>query len=649
MLVAVLHSIIHDDWTYVNTTCEIPLESINKPPPGLSTRIVGRGHLLMRGSKSNFEHVMVTVVWGKLFVQAAPKSKTAQDGCIHQPEKAFSLVNGSLAVDVDGSGRIDVVTPTHRLQFLVELSSELSHDKWLKVLAQCISIYDLDNKYFIDFGEMVRRQTKGKQAAPATVGVPRSNGADQGVPSLSGAPDQAAAATPGKRTRSDTVPCVRTSTNAEIMLAKHFLLNFSVVLLPPKGCRVSISAKEKNALGQCRAVLHLDQLRKTLEVVMKGTCVLSFKLRSIERFEVSDDEESYGAFPFLSIHYKTPTEHQVEMNVIVLHFQAFHEVEVCRDLLHNTLGGSPKQLSLQRSILRQGNLLKRGKSGIFGQRYGVLVPNKLLLLRSKTAYIPLQVVTFGNNLREWAVTRDEQDKAVVLLSPSIAAETFCSSLEEQVSSLLNHAISLKFKDPEEANDWYQHLRKLSRAREIRKTPSPESKANKVGGPRVDLPQERAEEAVEEEKEVVEAELARVEKAVEEEGDDDGRGSQATAPGVAEEAAAGSDQEEEQAAAGSDQEEEPEKRPSMSESVAKFLNLSPSSLEEENVDTGEGAAEEEAEEEEGTRPVDEERPVEEVKTQEKGGAGGRRFTRLNSRGDGKIVDKAFKFWGVKKKK
>ncbi|WZN64685.1 PH domain-containing protein [Chloropicon roscoffensis] len=124
----------------------------------------------MRGSKSNFEHVMVTVVWGKLFVQAAPKSKTAQDGCIHQPEKAFSLVNGSLAVDVDGSGRIDVVTPTHRLQFLVELSSELSHDKWLKVLAQCISIYDLDNKYFIDFGEMVRRQTKGKQAAPATAG-----------------------------------------------------------------------------------------------------------------------------------------------------------------------------------------------------------------------------------------------------------------------------------------------------------------------------------------------------------------------------------------------------------------------------------------------------------------------------------------------
>ena len=39
----------------------------------------------------------------------------------------------------------------------------------------------------------------------------------------------------------------------------------------------------------------------------------------------------------------------------------------------------------------------------------------------------------------------------------------------------------------------------------------------------------------------------------------------------------------------------------------------------------------------------------MKTQEKGGAGGRRFTRLTSRGDGKIVDKAFKFWGVKKKK
>ena len=72
-------------------------------------------------------------------------------------ERAFSLVNGSLAVDVDGSGRIDVVTPTHRLQFLVEVKSELSHDKWLKVLAQSIAVYDSESKYFIDFGEMVPR------------------------------------------------------------------------------------------------------------------------------------------------------------------------------------------------------------------------------------------------------------------------------------------------------------------------------------------------------------------------------------------------------------------------------------------------------------------------------------------------------------
>lgn len=42
VLVAVLHSIIHNDWTYIFATIKIPLEEINKPPPGLSTRIVGR-------------------------------------------------------------------------------------------------------------------------------------------------------------------------------------------------------------------------------------------------------------------------------------------------------------------------------------------------------------------------------------------------------------------------------------------------------------------------------------------------------------------------------------------------------------------------------------------------------------------------------
>ena len=42
VLVAVLHSIIHNDWTYIFATIKIPLEESNKPPPGLSTRIVGR-------------------------------------------------------------------------------------------------------------------------------------------------------------------------------------------------------------------------------------------------------------------------------------------------------------------------------------------------------------------------------------------------------------------------------------------------------------------------------------------------------------------------------------------------------------------------------------------------------------------------------
>ena len=94
----------------------------------------------------------MTCVWGKIFIQQAKKrtntfgkkftvgsnSNDSEGGnsCPNtcQTERAFSLVNGSLAVD--GSGKIDVVTPSHRLQFLVEVTSELSHDKWLKVLAQ---------------------------------------------------------------------------------------------------------------------------------------------------------------------------------------------------------------------------------------------------------------------------------------------------------------------------------------------------------------------------------------------------------------------------------------------------------------------------------------------------------------------------------
>ena len=77
---------------------------------------------------------------------------------------------------------------------------------------------------------------------------------------------------------------------AEIMLAKHFLLNFTVVFLPPKNTKLNINAKDRNMMGQCRAMLHVDNLRKTLEMWMKGTCVLSFKLRAVNAFEVLEEE-----------------------------------------------------------------------------------------------------------------------------------------------------------------------------------------------------------------------------------------------------------------------------------------------------------------------------------------------------------------------
>jgi len=272
----------------------------------------------MRGSKSNFESVLVTVAWGKLFVQSPigkrsggggvlrsrATSQDAASGINLHAERAFSLVNGSLAVDVDGSGRIDVVTPTHRLQFLVEVKSELSHDKWLKVLAQSIAVYDSANKYFIDFGEMVRSQSKGGSASQSGASNAAARAAalrarQAGLPSLS-SPIR------NRNGSTDTVPYVRASGNAEIMLAKHFLLNFTVVFLPPKNTKLNINAKDRNMMGQCRAMLHVDNLRKTLEMWMKGTCVLSFKLRAVNAFEVSEEEgeSESSAFPLLlsSVH-----------------------------------------------------------------------------------------------------------------------------------------------------------------------------------------------------------------------------------------------------------------------------------------------------------------------------------------------------------
>ena len=175
-----------------------------------------------------------------------------------------------------------------------------------------------------------------------------------------------------------------------------------------------------------------------------------------------------AAFPSLSVEYKgnRKSANEVETHKIVLHFQAPHKVELCRVVLSNTVRPqSPNEpLGLQRSILKQGNIHKKGKSGLYGQRYGVLVPNKLLLLRSKTAYIPLQVITFGSVMREWTIDLDDQDRTVVNLAPQIASGRRNSAcLQREIGALMNQHISLKFEDTDEAMDWYNHLLKQAKA------------------------------------------------------------------------------------------------------------------------------------------------------------------------------------------
>ena len=476
VLVAVLHSIIHNDWTYVFATLKKTLEEESKPPPGLCPLVVGRGHLLMRGSKSNFESVMVTVVWGKLLVQQEgqrnrgftnqlkknnrERSASARDsrGELCVTERSFSLVNGSLAVVEDGSGRIDVITPTHRLHFLVEVNSELSHDKWLKVLAHSIAIFDREERCLIDFAQHVR-----KQAMVAKMGGNAMGGSSY-KQSLSPKRDFERM----RNETTDSVPGIKGGSDGNIMLAKHFLLNFCLAFQPPSDYKASnVFAKEKNEMGQCKAILHLDSLRKSMDVNVKGTNALTIRFQNIDHYE-SDEE---GAFPSLSIQYCDSSDTNANAffrteprkHTSVFFFQALHELELCKLLLHNTIGKGPsQQLPLQRSILIQGKIQKKGKSGIFCQRYAVLIPNKLLLLRSKTAYIPLQIVTFGNERRKWDIQLDKDPAVVNMVPEAMASDS--TLLEASVGKLMNgNTISLKFSGPEEAMDWYNHIHKQSRA------------------------------------------------------------------------------------------------------------------------------------------------------------------------------------------
>ena len=147
-LTAVLHAVVNNDWAYINDCGSRVMAPGEFTPPGLNAWIVGQGHLLMRSSKSNFERVAVTIIWGKLFVHGAT---------VGHVQRVFSLVDGSIAVLE--SGGIDVNTHTHRLQFLVEVNSELSHDTWLKVFASAMAVHAGDRGY-IDFADFVKEQSK---------------------------------------------------------------------------------------------------------------------------------------------------------------------------------------------------------------------------------------------------------------------------------------------------------------------------------------------------------------------------------------------------------------------------------------------------------------------------------------------------------
>ncbi|KAK9836743.1 hypothetical protein WJX74_007351 [Apatococcus lobatus] len=94
-------------------------------------------------------------------------------------------------------------------------------------------------------------------------------------------------------------------------------------------------------------------------------------------------------------------------------FQSNQDVAMFRELMEELQTGEYAGVRYPRNVLKRGVIQKRGRTGVFFDRFAVLVPEKMYVLSSKAAVYPLNVISLADN----RPAMDETIKAIWVKVP----------------------------------------------------------------------------------------------------------------------------------------------------------------------------------------------------------------------------------------
>ncbi|DBB11361.1 TPA: hypothetical protein ACH3X3_006783 [Trebouxia sp. C0006] len=85
----------------------------------------------------------------------------------------------------------------------------------------------------------------------------------------------------------------------------------------------------------------------------------------------------------------------------VYQFQTTHDLAVFRLTLLEVSAGTWTMIRFPRTVLRKGNIKKQGKTGIYFERFAVIVPQKLFIMKTRNSFFPANTVCLTDAVSDY--------------------------------------------------------------------------------------------------------------------------------------------------------------------------------------------------------------------------------------------------------
>ncbi|KAK9801871.1 hypothetical protein WJX73_004831 [Symbiochloris irregularis] len=112
-----------------------------------------------------------------------------------------------------------------------------------------------------------------------------------------------------------------------------------------------------------------------------------------DKFEL-DDVQDMALDPFADRRLIISLNNAREL---CLEFQTLHDLELFRCIVEELQNQTYTDIKYPRTVLKRGPLAKRGRSGVYFERYAILLPQRLYILRSKAAFLPIGVISLAES------------------------------------------------------------------------------------------------------------------------------------------------------------------------------------------------------------------------------------------------------------